>query len=244
MEVTAGIPTEPRAIELALEGWINVSREQQRANASSWPPLYDSGVRYQREPGGRERWQTAQETRSLRVGDCEDLVIARVAELRELGEADARPYVFRTSSSVLHTVVKRSDGTIEDPSRVLGMGTKMGAEPSKAKVAITPVDGGKRATVKWRNDDGVIIAVSADAVDEPSATAKASAVAKTIVEGLHKQAASSPAADAIMSLVPPQATMAIKAAQVVAKLAASGELKRYAGRLTGGARKLASLFGR
>jgi hypothetical protein len=244
MEVTAGIPDDPTSLALALEGWIDVSRQQLRDAGGAWLPLYKSGIRYQREPRGRERWQTASETRASGIGDCEDLVIARVAELRELGEAAARPYVYRTARSTLHTVVHRADGTLEDPSRVLGMGTKMGAEPTKAKVKIEPCDGGKRATLKWRNDDGVIIAVSADAVDEASATTKASAVAKTIVDGLHKEAASSPAADAIMSLVPPQVTTAIKAAQVVARLAQSGELKRYAGKLTGGAKKLAKLFGR
>ena len=45
-------------------------------------PLYQSGVRYAREPIGSEVWQTALETQQLGKGDCEDLVAWRVAELR------------------------------------------------------------------------------------------------------------------------------------------------------------------
>lgn len=243
MEVTAGIPTSPRQLALALEGWIHVSREQSRAQ--SWKPLYQSGVRYQREPRGRERWQTAEETRSLGHGDCEDLVIARVAELREAGEDAARPLVYRAASSTLHTVVQRADGTIEDPSKILGMGTKMGEQPSMAKVEVTSVDGGKRATIRWRNESGnAIISVSADAVDEASAGAAAAAVARQVYEGLEKQASTSSTPSAIESLLPPQAALAIRTASTVAKLVKSGQIQRYASRLKGPAKRLARLFGR
>ena len=84
------------------------------------PPLYHAGVRYQREPRGRERWQLAPQTYADGVGDCEDLATWRAAELRLAG-VDARPVVYRAGRRQLHVVVATPDG-YEDPSRVLGMG--------------------------------------------------------------------------------------------------------------------------
>jgi hypothetical protein len=86
------------------------------------PPLYHSGVRYQREPRGRERWQLAPETYDRGVGDCEDLATWRAAELRLEGVA-ARPLVYRAGPRQLHVIVATEHG-YEDPSRVLGMGKK------------------------------------------------------------------------------------------------------------------------
>jgi hypothetical protein len=83
------------------------------------PPIYTAGVRYvRRDPG--ERWQTPTETMRRGGGDCEDLSIWRAAELRLNGEA-ARVIVYRSAPGVLHAVVRRADGRIEDPSRRLGM---------------------------------------------------------------------------------------------------------------------------
>lgn len=243
MELTAGIPTRPDLLASALEGWIAVSRKQLREHPD-WPPLYQSGVRYQREPRGRERWQTVEETRRVGHGDCEDLVIARVAELREAGEAGAAPHVYRTARSTWHTVVRRADGTIEDPSRVLGMGADMaGTDPSRAKVEITDIDAGKRASLRWRGE-GYQIAVSADAVDATAATAKAAAIARQVYDGLAKQAAASSVPGAIQALLPPQAAAAIKVAGALARLAQSGKLQQVAGKLRGPARRLASLLRR
>ena len=83
-------------------------------------PLFASGVRYEREPRGRERWQTAEETLGLGTGDCEDLVAWRVAELWAAGER-AEPKVYSPRPGLLHCVVRRADGTIECPSTRLGM---------------------------------------------------------------------------------------------------------------------------
>jgi len=53
-------------------------------------------------------------------GDCEDLAAWRAAELRIAGEP-ARVVVVRSAPGVLHAVVRRANGRIEDPSRRLGM---------------------------------------------------------------------------------------------------------------------------
>lgn len=91
------------------------------------PRLYDSGVRYKREPvcriNGRERmceeFVTAPLVVARGVGDCDDLGGYRAAELKLAGE-DARAFA-RRSAAGWHVVVRRADGSIEDPSAKLGM---------------------------------------------------------------------------------------------------------------------------
>jgi hypothetical protein len=88
------------------------------------PNLYESGVRYQREkrlPDGtsREQWLTNVIVFNRKAGDCEDLATYRVADLRLQGiDATAIP---KRSPVGWHIVVRYPDGTIEDPSRKLGM---------------------------------------------------------------------------------------------------------------------------
>ena len=93
--------------------------------------LYDSGIRYVEEPPGRDDWQDIAETLERQEGDCEDLACWRVAELRvRLGERAATHVVTvqdlpdpRTGDVVTtyHIAVRRADGRLEDPSRLLGM---------------------------------------------------------------------------------------------------------------------------
>ena len=85
-------------------------------------PLYKSGVVYQREPLGREIWQPAWETQLRKNGDCEDLVAWRVAELWASGESKARPHCYSPRPGLIHCVVRRANGKLEDPSKKLGMG--------------------------------------------------------------------------------------------------------------------------
>jgi hypothetical protein len=91
------------------------------------PQLYRSGVRYAREvcrarqvPGACERFLSAAQCYAERVGDCDDLACWRAAELIRAGDRAARAFVIRSSVG-FHIQVRHGDGTIEDPSRVLGM---------------------------------------------------------------------------------------------------------------------------
>jgi hypothetical protein len=79
------------------------------------PRLYGSGVDYKRERG--EQWQTAAEVFIAGHGDCEDLSAVRVAELQLEGEK-ARAWVIQVGTGAYHAVVRREDGSIEDPSKV------------------------------------------------------------------------------------------------------------------------------
>jgi hypothetical protein len=132
MRITVELPADPRLLEALLEGLIATNMEMLAGGA--FPPLYEAGVEYQREPRGSEDWRTCERTMRLGVGDCEDLTGWRVAELRLAGERGARPFVRRARGlgaggrgkrrgrRKWHVLVERADGSFEDPSRVLGMG--------------------------------------------------------------------------------------------------------------------------
>jgi len=118
--------TEPARLEalahlLEALTLVNVAWLREQPDA---PWLYESGVRYEEEPPGRDEWQDIPETIKRREGDCEDLACWRLAELRVRSLEDARPFVKCSvygPRTVYHVAVRRSDGRIEDPSRVLGM---------------------------------------------------------------------------------------------------------------------------
>ena len=88
------------------------------------PGLYASGVRYREEPAGEEDWQDIPETLARGTGDCEDLACWRIAELRVRSGEHAIPFLkcrARDERVLYHVAVRRLDGTLEDPSRALGM---------------------------------------------------------------------------------------------------------------------------
>lgn len=93
------------------------------------PDLYASGMRYQRENYGSiypEDWRDPPAMLRAGGGDCEDLATYRVADLHRSGETRSRAvYLERPQPSgqgrLFHIIVERADGTLEDPSRMLGM---------------------------------------------------------------------------------------------------------------------------
>jgi hypothetical protein len=112
----------PGLIERLLNAILDGLRPDRRL-----PPLYRSGIRYRLDPG--EVWQDPHTTARLGYGDCEDLALYRALELRGVG-MDARVHVYRASPRTLHVVVRRPDGTLEDPSRALGMrDVRLGEDP-------------------------------------------------------------------------------------------------------------------
>lgn len=122
-----------RELRLAL-GLLTIANIQQML-WEKYPELYGSDIeqvdshdlaQYAREGRGHEEWQTAALLRRSRKGDCEDLACFRVAQLILRGERKARAVPIRTRAG-WHIVVRRADGTIEDPSKRLGMGRKQEA---------------------------------------------------------------------------------------------------------------------
>jgi hypothetical protein len=120
------MPARPAAFEAALEGLTRVNERlltDPGLGGPALPKLYESGVVYKNEP--RDVWRHAEDVNREGWGDCEDLSAWRAAELRVSGEdPDASVGVYKSGPSRYHAVVKRGDGTVEDPSRALGMGAK------------------------------------------------------------------------------------------------------------------------
>ncbi len=235
MRATLVIPSPLTAASLtgALEGLTaqNVAWLERHPSA---PPLYEAGVRYRREPRGVEEWRALPELLASGHGDCEDLAAARTAELVVSGEdpgafALARPTKKR---GLWHIVVQRSDGTVEDPSRRLGMGKgapeMAGEEPSEFR-------GGWRvfkSDGRWRFEFDLPFGMVAAAKGPTKTDAMRGAAA------LAQQALQNPA---MQALLPPQATAAIKAASVIAKspeARAAWKVAKKTGSLVKAAKKL------
>lgn len=124
-----------RIAEQLLEGVISNNRYLLRRYPGAYPLLYKSNVRFRAEPWAMpgslalplELFDPI--PRILRRGwaDCAQLCSWRVAELRELcGDSKARlRFYCRTRGSGpkrqrwYHVEVRRGDGEIEDPSRML-----------------------------------------------------------------------------------------------------------------------------
>lgn len=91
----------------------------------NFPRLYDSGVRYRREPRGVEKWQDAAVTLARGYGDCEDLACWRAAELYTRDRIAAVPRFtwrrLRDGATMYHIQVLWPNGHVEDPSARLGM---------------------------------------------------------------------------------------------------------------------------
>lgn len=120
MLATLHVSADRELLSAALLGLLAVNVVLMRRGGV--PALYGSGIRYQREVKGREDWKDCARVAEDREGDCEDLACYRAAELVSSGEdLDARPAVIWTSPRMLHAVVRRGDGSYEDPSRRLGM---------------------------------------------------------------------------------------------------------------------------
>lgn len=119
----------PEVIERMLELLVALDCDYLREHPRT-PLLYRSGVRYVKEPPGEEKWLTVpwclqQLAKPSQPVDCEDLACWRAAELRvRFGEQATPFWTARVlpRGRMYHIQVRREDGSIEDPSAVLGMG--------------------------------------------------------------------------------------------------------------------------
>lgn len=122
MAIRVGFKVEAKrgALMSLLNALVSLNRHELKTKRLPW--LYKAGVRYQRETGGGpEEWKTFSQVVADKVADCEDLAAARVAELNVRKGIAARPWL-KKKNRTWHAVVRYPDGTIEDPSKILGMG--------------------------------------------------------------------------------------------------------------------------
>lgn len=81
-------------------------------------------VEWRPEPPGDEHFDLPSTMLKRGWGDCDDLAPYHAASLRASGaDPGARAVVRKSGPQRWHAVVKRSDGSIEDPSKAAGMGT-------------------------------------------------------------------------------------------------------------------------
>lgn len=128
---------------IRLDRW-HIARSLRRAVAGLGepiPPLYRSGIVYAEDGAGREDWRDIPAIIARGSGDCDNIVSWRVAELQEAG-IPAVPVIkwqhlphdiavrlgypgdkiSKAGLWLVHCCVRWPDGTIEDPSKELGMG--------------------------------------------------------------------------------------------------------------------------
>lgn len=97
------------------------------------PRLYESGVFYQtpESPCGGDVWQDIPTLLKRGFGDCKDLACYLAAERCVFDRIYCKPIVRRRWISddfaLYHVVVMYPDGSIEDPSEVLGMPSALAA---------------------------------------------------------------------------------------------------------------------
>ncbi len=85
------------------------------------------GIRWKPEPPGAERFDHAGLVHRRKHGDCDDLAPWHAASLRVTGEDPGAQAIVRPSGpGMWHAIVRRSDGSIDDPSKWAGMGQKQG----------------------------------------------------------------------------------------------------------------------
>lgn len=102
--------------------WLN---EQTLRAFPRYPRLYYSGVRFQPEPDGYESIVDCVQLLKVGHGDCAHLCAWRVAELRVRDQNPATVrliWTIKDDTRMFHVMVRHADGTVEDPSKVLGMG--------------------------------------------------------------------------------------------------------------------------
>jgi hypothetical protein len=136
MRVFNGSRASPQEDELAVEtlrlmlGALTVIDMQILRAYPGLPNLYQGGCYYEVEPAGREDWQDVITNFRRKSADCEDLACHRAAELQVRSGVNAWPRFTRrkrsNGSHLYHIQTRYPDGSIEDPSRVLGMGQNTG----------------------------------------------------------------------------------------------------------------------
>jgi hypothetical protein len=99
-------------------------------------------VRWQPEPPGAERFDNAAVVFGRGWGDCDDLAPWHAATLRANGiDPEATAFARQSGPGRWHAVVRRSDGSVDDPSIAAGMGQSNGFAPAVTSPMYRPAPG-------------------------------------------------------------------------------------------------------
>jgi len=171
-----------RAFRAALEA--NARANEALATAGRLPDLVRAikagAVRWAKEPPGHERFDIATTVAGRGWGDCDDLAPWWAAQLRHTGQDRlARPDVIRTGDRTWHAIVRRGDGSVDDPSRWAGMRSRrapgvMAKEgPTSRALALTPTMRGTFVSAVQAPTEGGAIVGIAEHPDVLAATKRA-----------------------------------------------------------------------
>lgn len=177
MRIQVAIPeehVEADVLDAALE---SVTRLNEKQLAQKQVPYFGEavrrGVRWRPEPPGQEHFDHAAKVVSRGWGDCDDLAPYHAATLRHTGEdPEAFAFARRSGPKRWHAVVRRGDGSVDDPSKTAGMGqpvigvagasvpfmcggsssSVVGAYLLRPQIALRPVRGAyqARADLPWQ----------------------------------------------------------------------------------------------
>jgi hypothetical protein len=188
MRIRLAVPerhVSPEILNAALEA---VTRGNEAMLVAGEVPLATdliaSGFRWKPEPySDGEHFDLGEEIVRRGWGDCDDWAPHHAASLRVTGEdPGATAIVKRSGPKKWHAVVRRSDGTIDDPSRWAGMGQRAGrairGAVHRSLVAGAPVlatmpYGGRyaaRCDIPWRGSSISVsgVALAGDELDAAS----------------------------------------------------------------------------
>lgn len=121
-------PHQKAAAAVKLLDWVAgtnlATLKSLKARGQKIAPLYASRIRYAPERNGEE-FAGLLTVYRRGFGDCDDLCAIRVAELAMQGEKAGFSIYWRPRPDrpprAYHVQVRRANGRIEDPSRLLGM---------------------------------------------------------------------------------------------------------------------------
>lgn len=217
----------------------------------SLPRLYSSGTRYERERRIRgkrlEVWKNNRRTYRDKKGDCEELAAARAAELQYYDHIDAEAIAYPTRTGY-HCVVLHPDGSIEDPSKKLGMGAEKQTRPHLSRRNAPGLEVGSEGAMRikvrfWKNKKskewhGEIIvpleggipqklALQGTGTSGPAALAQSADALSTIM-----------AMPGVSSLLPPGTAQAVSTIRGLADSQAGKAVLRAGGDIAKGASKV------
>jgi hypothetical protein len=111
-------------LNAALEATTRLNESLLQENAiPTFERALKQGIKWQPEPPGDENFDHGGTVFKRGWGDCDDLAPYHAASLRNSGEDPAATAIVkRTGPKLWHAVVRRGDGSIDDPSKRAGMG--------------------------------------------------------------------------------------------------------------------------
>jgi hypothetical protein len=142
MRVNVAIPESEVSAPILNSALESVTRLNESMLKQGKIPTFEDGlkegIKWKPEPPGEEHFDHAGTVLRRKWGDCDDLAPWQAASLRVTGEdPNATAIVRRSGPKRWHAIVRRGDGSIDDPSRAAGMGQPTGVVGASLPIMYT-----------------------------------------------------------------------------------------------------------